>query len=432
MPRYELLFVCVFGDEPDVRLHFEAQSICAAAAFAEYADRILTDSGSTYRCTRVMPVFDAPVQTLIKKEEKRMNIISGPVFTPQRVVIYGPEGVGKSTLAAAFPDPIFIDTEGGTAQLNVRRFDRPQSWEDLITQVRYAAAHSGELKTLVIDTADWAEKLCALSVCRENGYKSIETFDFGKGYVYLAERFAELLRELDKARGAGLTTVITAHAKMRKIEQPEQEGAYDHWEMKLTKQCAPLLKEWCDMLLFCNYRTTVYKPDGKNGKAKAVGGRERVLYTCHTAGWDAKNRHGLPEELPMTFDAIAAAVLPPANAASPTVTAVHRAPPPTALPQAQPGDSMQALEAALEDAGVPVERPAERIPPELRALMNRDGVSLPDLEAIVTHKGFFPPGTAFKDYPPDFVQKGLIAGWDQMIAYGRRAGILSEVEDLPF
>ena len=354
-----------------------------------------------------------------------MNIISGPVFTPQRVVIYGPEGVGKSTLAAAFPDPIFIDTEGGTAQLNVRRFDRPQSWEDLIAQVRYAAAHSGEYKTLVIDTADWAERLCVLSVCRENGRKSIETFDFGKGYVYLAERFAELLRELDKARGAGLTTVVTAHAKMRKIEQPEQEGAYDHWEMKLTKQCAPLLKEWCDMLLFCNYRTTVYKPDGKNGKAKAVGGRERVLYTCHTAGWDAKNRHGLPEELPMTFDAIAPAVLP--RAAVPAVTAAFQAPPP-----APPRDSMQALEAALEDAGVLVERPTECFPPELRALMNRDGVSLPDLEAIVTHKGFFPPGTAFKDYPPDFVQKGLIAGWDQMIAYGRRAGILSEVEDLPF
>ena len=90
---------------------------------------------------------------------------------------------------------------------------------------------------------------------------------------------------------------------MRKFEQPDEMGAYDRWEMKLSKKVAPLLKEWADMVLFCNYKTDVITDSNTKSK-KAVGGR-RVMYASHHPCWDAKNRYGLPDQMEMDFSQIA-------------------------------------------------------------------------------------------------------------------------------
>ena len=50
-----------------------------------------------------------------------MNITRGIIKRPQKVVLYGPEGIGKSTFASHFPAPLFLDVEGSTAQLDVAR-----------------------------------------------------------------------------------------------------------------------------------------------------------------------------------------------------------------------------------------------------------------------------------------------------------------------
>jgi hypothetical protein len=96
--------------------------------------------------------------------------------------------------------------------------------------------------------------------------------------------------------------VFVAHAKQRKQELPDEAGAFDRWEMKLSRQVAPLLKEWADLLLFLNYKT--YVTQTESGKNKAAGGK-RVMYTTHHPCWDAKNRFGLPEELDLDFGGIA-------------------------------------------------------------------------------------------------------------------------------
>ena len=179
-----------------------------------------------------------------------LNISGGVIARPQKVVIYGAEGVGKTTLAAAFPEPLFIDTEGGTSHLNVRRIDKPQSWEELLADIDEVADTRGLCKTLVVDTADWAEQLAINHLLKTYKKAGIEDFGYGKGYVYLAEEFSRMLYALDGCIEAGIHVVITAHAKMRKFEQPDEMGAYDRWEMKLSKNSAPLIKEWADLLLF--------------------------------------------------------------------------------------------------------------------------------------------------------------------------------------
>jgi len=229
-------------------------------------------------------------------------ITKGKVETAKKVVIYGPEGIGKSTLASKFPNPVFIDTEGSTKELDVARYPAPMSWNDIITQVEDTAAEA-PCSTIIIDTADWAEQFCIEEVCRKNNVKGIESFGYGKGYVYVTEEFQALLRACDKCIEAGISVVFTAHAQMRKFEQPDEMGAYDRWEMKLTKKTAPLLKEWADMVLFCNYKTDVITDQATKSK-KATGGR-RVMYTSHHPCWDAKNRYSLPEQMDMSFDGLA-------------------------------------------------------------------------------------------------------------------------------
>ena len=231
-----------------------------------------------------------------------LNITKGKINRAQKVVIYGPEGIGKSSLAARFPDPVIIDTEGGTAHMDVRRIDKPQSWEELLSIVNEVAATPGICKTLVIDTADWAEQLITTYLCNKYKQNSIESFGYGKGYTYMAEEFSRLLSALDLVIAAGIHVVVTAHAKMRKFEQPDEMGAYDRWEMKLSKQTAPLLKEWCDMLLFCNYQTFVVTSE--NDTKKAQGGK-RVIYTSHHPAWDAKTRISLPEIIDLDYGKIA-------------------------------------------------------------------------------------------------------------------------------
>jgi GTPase SAR1 family protein len=236
-----------------------------------------------------------------------MQITRGKIPSAIKTVIYGPEGIGKSTLASKFPDPLFIDTEGSTKQMDVARLPAPKTWTDILNEVKYVYQHPECCKTLVVDTADWAEMLCVEKIFDGQG---IESPGYGKGYQMLADVFRELLQELEKVIAAGIHVVLTAHAAMRKFEQPDEMGAYDRWEMKLQKKTAPIVKEWADMVLFCNYKTTVVNVDGQGatkGKNKVFGG-ERVIYTTHHNCWDAKNRFGLDDRIPMEFESISSVI----------------------------------------------------------------------------------------------------------------------------
>lgn len=306
-----------------------------------------------------------------------LRINEGKIDRAQKVVVYGSEGIGKSTFASKFPDPLFIDTEGGTSHMDIRRIEKPETWEELINIINEVAKEP-VCKTLVIDTADWAEQLCVKHICAKYKQNSIESFGYGKGYTYLAEESSRLLAACDEVIKSGKNVVIVAHAKMRKQELPDEAGAFDRWEMKLSRQVAPLIKEWADLLLFLNYRTYVVSTE-TNAK-KAQGGK-RVMFTSHHPCWDAKNRHGLADELDLDFSSIAHLF---AKKAAP-------APKPD-----------------VPEGATPHER--------LRTLMDAAGVSEDDVKMIVARKGHYTEEVPIDEYPEEFVSKWLIAHWDQIVA----------------
>ena len=312
-----------------------------------------------------------------------LKIRKGVIKRPIRLVIYGQEGVGKTTYAADAPGALFIDTENGSDNKDVRRIEKPETWEELLDIIREVAATPGICVTLVLDTADWAEILCVKHILKKYGMENIEAFGYGKGYVILAEEFANLLAALDMVIASGKNVIVTAHARLRKIEQPEEQGAYDHWELKLTKQCAPLLKEWADALLFANFKTYVVTAENKTKKAQ---GGKRVIYTTHSPSWDAKNRHNLPDELPLDFSKIRHLFLTEDSGGAETKSAGTKPPP--------------------EE-----EKPIDT----LRSMMERDGVTESEVQTVVVAKGHYPADAPLDSYRENFITGWIIKYWTQIL-----------------
>ncbi len=340
-----------------------------------------------------------------------MEIHSGVIPGAKKIVLYGPEGIGKSTFASRFPEPLFIDTEGSTKSMDVRRFDAPKSWEDVFEAVKYVKEHKDVCKTLVLDTADWAEMLCVKYTCQKGGVNGIEDFGYGKGYTYLQENFKKLLDRLEDLIEEGINIVVLAHAKMRKFEQPDEMGAYDRWEMKLSKQVAPMLKEWGDMVLFANYKTVVIQDDKTKSK-KAQGGK-RVMYTTHNPCWDAKNRYGLAECVAFDYSEIAKII----EEKQEEKKEPEKKPEPVKeTPAEEPKEDPEA------------DRPDLK---ELRKLMEKDDISEDRLTLAVAMKGAYFSNVPLTTYDPEFVQKSLIEKWAKFVVYAKKID-MNSVNEIPF
>jgi len=240
-----------------------------------------------------------------------LNITRGRRQAAVRGTIYGIEGIGKTTLATQFPAPLVLDTEDGTNHIDVARASI-HDWKSLTLALTELAVNAQGFKTIVIDSADWAEKLLIEWLLKTSGKKSIEDFGFGKGYTMVAEHWTRFLASCDVLIGQGINVVFVAHSTVKRTSPPDQTDGFDRYELKLTKQSAPLLREWCDLLLFCNYRTKLV--EGSDGRLKATGGKDRVMHAEHSAAWDAKNRFDLPAEMPMDIGQLESIFAGPAPA----------------------------------------------------------------------------------------------------------------------
>lgn len=346
----------------------------------------------------------------------RYKLSEGPVERAQRLLVYGPEGIGKSTMASLMPDPVFVDVEDGTNHLYVRRFPTPSSWTLLMDECRAVAEDPVGIGTLVIDSVDAAERLCQVGVCAKAKKESIESWGYGKGYVIAAEEFQNLLRVLDRCIDSGVNVCLIAHSQMRKFERPDEAGAYDRFEVKLNKHVASKVKEWADAVLFLDYETFVSVDE--QGKGKATGGK-RVIRTSHNVSWDAKNRWDLPEKIPLDHEGIAKVTAHMPIKVQDRKPDAAKTKEPTQEPKKAKPTSSKGVPKAL--------RP-------LIALTERDGISPAEVKAVMVAKGKRDEKQGILDWEPPFVD-WVVANWPrvtELVMESRAKSEQDSEEDIPF
>lgn len=236
----------------------------------------------------------------MSKKMSLANAIVGKKKAPVRVIVYGLDGVGKSTFAAGAPKPIFLGTEDGTAHLDVVRFPAPATLADVHEALTVLREEKHDFSTLVIDSLDWLEPIVWQSVCAAAGKATIEDFDYGKGYIKALSEWDRIRYELDLLRERnGMNIVCIAHAKIKPRRNPEGED-FDRYVLKLHEGAAGKLREWADAVLFAQYETHVVE-DEKTKRAKGVSTGRRILQTTERAAFDAKNRFAMPQTISLSW-----------------------------------------------------------------------------------------------------------------------------------
>lgn len=227
---------------------------------------------------------------------------SGRTGGPLMVWLYGVEGIGKSSFAAQFPKPAFIDVEDGTRELDVARVPAPDggwTWESVLEAVRLHESAEHDRQTLVIDTVDELQALLWNYLCVRDSKKSIEDYGYGKGYQAALDEWRVLLAALERLkRVRKMHVVLLAHCQIRTFKNPEGED-YDRYQSSLNDKASGLFKSRADVVLFANYETYAHKNDEKSKveKAKGIFTGRRLIFTKRSAVFDAKNRHELPDKM---------------------------------------------------------------------------------------------------------------------------------------
>lgn len=256
----------------------------------------------------------AAVARVASPPPKRMrlaNVSRGRIARAPRTCIMGTPGIGKSTFGADSPSPIFIATESGTEQLNIDRYPAPVAWSDIVDAIHELTEEPHDYQTLVIDTLDRLEPLIWDDVCatkrdkRGRPFANIEDIPYKAGYVAALDWWRQLCSALERLRDKrNMGIVLVCHTAVRTFKNPEGDD-FERYQMKLHHAAGALVHEWCDDVLFASYETYTYE---SNGRSKGVSKGARIVHTQRRAAFDAKNRHDLPETMPLDWATYAVAV----------------------------------------------------------------------------------------------------------------------------
>lgn len=228
---------------------------------------------------------------------------------PPRIVVHGMPGVGKTTLAAAAPAPIFLRTEDGQEGMGVQAFDLLTSWPQMVEQLSALIKEEHNFRTVVVDALDGVERLILAHVCAQEGAASIEKIPYGKGYVMALDQWQRLFAALQMLREKrGMAAVLICHSIVKRHASPDL-AEFDRYQMRLHDKAQGLVFEWADLVGFARTETLVKETD--SGRAQGVGTGRRLLCCNNDApAYVGKNRYGVNQPLLLTWSALDAAVNP--------------------------------------------------------------------------------------------------------------------------
>lgn len=236
-----------------------------------------------------------------------MGLMSGATSgaqekSPISIILYGVDGVGKTTFAAAAPNPYFLDLERGSLKIKGITRVHPVSYPEVLERLRQLRNEKHDFKTVVLDSLDWLEGFMWPVVLKQNNWTQEAALAYGRGNEALRVEwlnFRSQVMELQIAREMNI--ILLGHALVKTFQDPQTNVPYDRYQIKMIDKGAAVLREAVDCVLFANYDVVVKEEKGAR-KGKAYGKGERVMYTEHRPAFDAKNRFALPFALPLDWD----------------------------------------------------------------------------------------------------------------------------------
>ena len=239
-----------------------------------------------------------------------MEIIRGRVIKPPRVVIYGPDKIGKTTFAAQ-ANALFVCTEEGADEVGADRLPTARTLEDFYKAFEFAL-DDAEHDAIAVDNLTGLEQLVRADVCRRYGVTSIESVEkgYGKGFNIACEEWEnQVFPRFDAAREKGKALICIAHAEVKRFDDPMTEP-YDRYGLDLHKGLGEMVRRWTDVLAFVQAEIMTKETDvGFNKKrTRAIGLESRVLRLIGSPAFAAGNRYGLPATIKLGWPEFCAAM----------------------------------------------------------------------------------------------------------------------------
>lgn len=227
--------------------------------------------------------------------------ISKPADRPVVVTILGDSGMGKTSLAASFPKPLFIRGEDGLQAVPAE--SRPdalplvESVDQLWDQFKAVITEEHDYKTIVVDSVTALERLFIQHVIDTDPKKpkSINTAmgGYGAGFNAVASMHQRVRRAAERMVQKGLNVVFVAHADVDQIDLPD-EDPFSRYNLRLNKKSVAPYVDDSDVVGFIKLKTFT---TGDGERKKAISDGSRVLVTYATAANVSKNRYGITEDL---------------------------------------------------------------------------------------------------------------------------------------
>ena len=242
-----------------------------------------------------------------------LSDVSEATAKPDRYLVYGIEGVGKSTLAAGAPSPIAMSPDSGARIKGLKFLPTPETWDEVFESLS-VLDEPHPYKTLIIDPVNWLELLCFARVVGGPGARYDADTDsaiigwgggFSKGYKATVSHWRTFVSAIERHWARGMTVVFCAHSKVKGFNDPAAAG-WDRYQINMYEESAGVLKQWCDYVLFARHEAAGKLDDKKRVKGISTG--QRVMHTQWNAAWDAKSREKLPEEVPLSWTELQAAI----------------------------------------------------------------------------------------------------------------------------
>lgn len=216
------------------------------------------------------------------------------------MVIYGPPGVGKTSIAYEFPAPIFVQTEDGISHgMELDTFGHLKSWHDVFDALKALANPGHDFQTVVIDSIDALEPLIWDHLCEQNGWNSLEDAGYGKGYLLADDIWRLFFQALNWLRDAcAMNVILIGHSAI--VNCPNPTGAeFPRWDIRLHKRAHAIVEDSVDAILMIDFDSSTQEIKGKAGSktTKSTGSTMRYIHCNGSPARNAKNRYGMPDRI---------------------------------------------------------------------------------------------------------------------------------------